>query len=133
MQAIARWGRRNVADDQPSRKAHLPPGAKVAMSGSWVTSTMVMPSRLSAVEQRHDFLAGMAVEVAGRFVGEDQLRRVDQRAGNRHALLLAARNAAGQRCGVIAEADPASIPRARRLAARALDAGIDQRQGDVVF
>ena len=75
------------------------------MSGSWVTSTMVMPLAVEFVEQRHDFLAGVAVQVAGRLVGQDQARPVDQRAGNGHALLLAAGNVVGQRFGVAAQAD----------------------------
>ena len=36
-------------------------------------------------------LARLGVEVAGRFVGEDQRRVVRQRTGNRDTLLLAAR------------------------------------------
>jgi hypothetical protein len=42
------------------------------------------------VEQRHDLGAAVAVEGAGGFVGEDDMAAVHQRAGDRHALLLAA-------------------------------------------
>ena len=45
-------------------------------------------------EQSHDFEAGILVEVAGRLVGEHQLRLVQQGARNRDPLLLAARSAA---------------------------------------
>ena len=41
-------------------------------------------------EQLEDVRAGFRVEVAGRFVGKDDLRIVDQRARDRHALHLAA-------------------------------------------
>jgi len=41
-------------------------------------------------EERRDLGAGMAVEVAGRLVGEDQRGLRDQGAGDRHALLLPA-------------------------------------------
>ena len=43
------------------------------------------------LEQRHDFARGPAVEVAGRLVGEQQVRLVGERARDRDALLLAAR------------------------------------------
>src|SRR5262245_54351513 len=38
----------------------------------------------------HDLVAGVRVEIAGRLVGEDDVRVVDQRPGDRNALLLAA-------------------------------------------
>ena len=41
-------------------------------------------------EEREDLLAGLRVEVAGRLVGDQQGAAVDQRPGDRHALLLAA-------------------------------------------
>ena len=66
-----------------------------AMSGSCVTSTMVMPGVAELLEERHDLDAGLRVEVAGRLVGEDDLRLADQRARDRDALLLAARELAG--------------------------------------
>jgi hypothetical protein len=61
------------------------------MSGSCVTSTIVMPLRPELLEQRHDLEAGARVEVAGRLVGEDQARLGHERARDRDALLLAAR------------------------------------------
>src|SRR5919198_629372 len=42
-----------------------------------------------------DDAGGARVEVAGRLVGEEQARAVDERAGDRDALLLAAREVAG--------------------------------------
>src|SRR5258708_35893802 len=43
------------------------------------------------LEHAHHLDGGLAVEVAGRFVGEEDLRLVDEGAGDGHALLLAAR------------------------------------------
>ncbi len=47
---------------------------------------LVQPS-----QQVHDLHAGAGVQVAGRFVGQDDGRRIDQRARNGHSLLLPAR------------------------------------------
>ena len=43
----------------------------------------------------HDLLIPL-IEIAGRLVGENQLRAVDERAGDAHALLLTAGQLAGQ-------------------------------------
>jgi hypothetical protein len=44
---------------------------------------------IEPLEDRHNLLAGLGVERAGRLVGQDDPWAVDQRAGDRHALLLA--------------------------------------------
>ena len=75
-----------------------------AMSGSCVISTTVLPSSFSLWKTRHDLLGGLRVEVAGRLVGEHELGLVDQRAGDRDALLLAARELA--RLVVLAAGQP---------------------------
>ena len=50
-----------------------------------------MPSsRLSLPEQVHHLAAGARVEIARRLVGQQDRRLVGQRAGDGHALLLAA-------------------------------------------
>ena len=51
-------------------------------------------------QQVGDLPAGGLVEVAGRFVGDEDGRARRQRAGDRHALLLAA----GQRAGIMRQA-----------------------------
>ena len=57
-----------------------------------MTSTSVVWRRAIDVEQQvDDVVAGAAVEIAGRLVGEQDRRIVGERAGDRHALLLAAR------------------------------------------
>ena len=60
---------------------------------------------VQALEQAHHLDAGPRVEVAGGLVGEQDRRVVDQRARNRHALLLAARQLVGMMAEPIAEAD----------------------------
>ena len=64
--------------------------AVAATSVSWVMSTIVRPAALQLVEQVHDLGAGVAVEVAGRLIGEDQRGFGDERSGDRDALLLSA-------------------------------------------
>jgi hypothetical protein len=49
-----------------------------------------LPGAVQFVEQREDLLRRVAVEVAGRLVGEHDCRRADQRPRDRHALALAA-------------------------------------------
>ena len=59
-------------------------------------------------------LPGRRVEVAGRLVGEDHARLDGERAGDRDALLLAARELRRQVVGALGEADLArAAPRAR--------------------
>ena len=83
------------------------------------------------LEQRHDLEAGAAVERAGRLVGEDQDRLVDQRPRDRDALLLAARQLRRAMVQPVAEADRRQ--RRARLARRVAraGAGIDHRQLDI--
>ena len=54
-------------------------------------TSVVSRDRLNLEQQVDDLLAGRAVQVAGRLVGEQDRRIVGQRARDRHALLLAAR------------------------------------------
>ncbi len=57
-----------------------------------MTMMMVLPSsRFETLQHREDFFRRCAIEVAGRFVGDDQRRVGDDCAGNRDALLLSAR------------------------------------------
>ena len=46
---------------------------------------------MQPMQQEHDFTRTVGVQRAGRFVGQDDLPTVHQRAGQGHALLLAAR------------------------------------------
>jgi len=56
-----------------------------------------------AQQTEHDLLVGL-VEVAGRFVRENQIGVIDQRAGHGHALLLAAGELRGQVFEAVTEA-----------------------------
>ena len=56
---------------------------------------------LQLLEQIDDVGLGVLVEIAGRLVGEQQRRRIDERTGNRDAALLAAGHAAGIRIGAV--------------------------------
>ena len=62
------------------------------------------PALLGArAQQAQDLGPGVDVEVAGRLVGQQQRRVVDQRAGDREALLLAAGELVRQRAGHLAQ------------------------------
>ena len=65
------------------------------------------------LEQRHDFDAGLRVEVAGRLVGEQDRRVVDERARDRDALALAARQLVGPVRHALAELDLVAAPASR--------------------
>ena len=54
------------------------------------------PSRVEPAEELHDLPALARVEVAGRLVGEEQLRAGNDGAGHRDELLLAAGELAGK-------------------------------------
>ncbi len=56
-------------------------------------------------KQRHDFLAGLGIEVACRFVGQQEGRFVDQGAGDGHALALAAGKFVGFVMNAVGQAD----------------------------
>ena len=77
-----------------SRRSARGSGARSGrQGGSWVTSSSVMPrSRLLGKQQVGDLPAGLGVEIAGRLVGDQDGGRGRQRAGDRDALLLAARS-----------------------------------------
>ena len=69
----------------------------------------------------HHAVAGRVVEVAGRLVGQQDLGVVGERADDRDALLLAAREPRRAVPRRSAEADP--VEQLRRLAARAAARG----------
>ncbi len=83
----------------------------------------------------HDLVRGAGVEIAGRLVGEQQARRVDQRARDGDALLLAARELARRVALAVAEAEQPQRP-ARpldaRLAARRPGRRVIKGQADVL-
>ena len=86
--------------------------AIAAASGSWVTITTARPAQ--PAEQLQDRGAVVGVEAPGRLVGQHELRVVDERAGDREPLLLAARQLARQVTGDVAQAELVDQPAARR-------------------
>src|SRR4051812_14795114 len=60
-----------------------------------------------AEQEFDDGIAGVLVKVAGRFIGEEELRRVHERTGHRYALAFAAGELGGQVCRSFSQADAA--------------------------
>ena len=81
-------------------------------------------------QQVEDLGARLRVEVAGRLVGEDDGGLVDQRAGDRDALLLAARELRGLVAAAVAEPDAREQARDPAVVGRA--PGELERQLDVL-
>jgi hypothetical protein len=86
------------------------------------------PLLVQPLKEFHDLDAGLGVQVAGRLVGQDHRRPVDQRAGDGDALLLAA----GEFVGLVVDGGrpdrPASAIPPHAGGVRARQAGVDQRQ-----
>ena len=80
------------------------------------------------LEQRHDFLAGLGIEIAGRFVRQQDGRLVHQRAGDGHALALAAGKFVGLVMNAVGQADVAQRLQRHLPALVGRHAGINQRQ-----
>jgi hypothetical protein len=97
-----------------------------------VTTISVTPWPLSVFEQAHDFLAGGAVEVAGRLVGENHRRLHDRGAGDGHALALPAGELVRAMVGAVLQAVVAQRLRHPLGTLRRRDAGERHRQGDVL-
>ena len=94
--------------------------ASAASSGSCVTSTSVVLRGAIDVEQQVDhLLPGRAVEIPGRLVGEQHRRVVGERAGDRDALLLAARELRRVMVAAIGEPDLVEQRSARAPGVRA--------------
>jgi hypothetical protein len=75
--------------------------------------------RVEIEQQRDDAFAGVRVEVAGGLVGEQHGRPRDERARDRHALLLAARELARIVAGAVLEPDARQRFQRRSRASRA--------------
>ena len=66
---------------------------------------IVVPPRVDLLEQVHDLARHQRIEVAGRLVGEQEARLAGERARDRDALLLAARELRRQVLHARGEAD----------------------------
>ena len=84
-------------------------------------------------EQRHDFRAGLRIEVAGRLVGQQDRRIVHERAGDRDALALpSGQLVRADVSSAIGSSTFSSAARARSWRSFGRHAGIDERQLHVV-
>ena len=84
---------------------------------------------LAGEEQVENRIAGGGIEIAGRLVGEEDLRTRGHRPGDRDALLLAARKLGGIMGETVAETDRLKLPRGDREGIRL--AGQFQRYRDI--
>ena len=75
-------------------------------SRSWVATTTVVPRAFDLAKQVHDLERQVGIEIAGRLVGEDELRIVDERARDGDPLLLASRQFLGQGVHAVLQTDP---------------------------
>lgn len=85
------------------------------------------------IERKHELRyarAGSCIEISGRFIGKQQLRSCDERACDRHALLLTAGKLLGIMRQPLAKTDP--IKQRSRLLARGGNAGELERQHDIL-
>ena len=87
--------------------------------------------RVEFGQQSHDVFAGLGVQCTGRLIGQYQLRAVDQRACDRHPLLLPARQLRGTVVTAFAQTHPLQRRQRARSALGSLDARINHRQFDV--
>ena len=85
---------RTIGADTAVGEHHPPPGATrdVLLVGHQHDRG---PAAIELLEQRQDLHRGRRVEIAGRFVGEQDRRPVDQGARDRHSLLLTAGQLSG--------------------------------------
>jgi hypothetical protein len=83
-------------------------------------------------QQGEDFVGGARVEVAGRFVGQDQRRPVYQRAGDRHALQFATRQRARPARAEAGQPDAGQQGFDADGMLPGFDAAEQQRHGDVL-
>ena len=91
-----------------------------------------LPLPVQRLEQAHDLLAGGAVEVAGRLVGQENAGRVDQRARDGDALPLSAGELVGPVLDPVAQPHPRERIAGERPALLRAQAGVDQGQLHVV-
>src|SRR5580765_6464128 len=84
------------------------------------------------LEEGHDLDAGVRVERAGRLVGEDDQRLGDERARDRHALLLPARELGRMVARPLGKADALEHPHGTLEALFLRHAGVEQGQLDIL-
>ena len=83
-------------------------------------------------DERHDRCAGGAVEVPGRFVGEDDRRTPDEGPGDRDPLPLPSGELGGLEARASGEADPLDRLIRAPIPLGGADVGVEQPVGDVL-
>ena len=80
----------------------------------------------------HHFHRGLAVQCAGRFVGQDNLGPGDECPGYGHPLFLSAAHFVGHVCGPVLQAQAVQVLQCQRVAPLAAHALVEQGQGYVL-
>ena len=124
-------GGTRVAHDRAVFHRHAPPRAR-ADRRVVRDDDQCHAARVQGLEQVHDIVAGGAIEVARRLVGEDQRRLHDGGARDRHPLALAAGELVRPVPGAVGDAVVVQRLRDARGALLRRDAGQHHRQGDVL-
>jgi hypothetical protein len=83
-------------------------------------------------EEAKDCVAGVGVEITGRFIGENQARIIDKSAGDSRALLLATGELAGTVAGAIDHFDGLESGQSAFAALFGRDAAVNHGQLDVL-
>src|ERR1039458_9026682 len=83
------------------------------------------------LEQLDDFTTGVRIEIAGRFIGQEQFRLVDERAGDGHALLFAAGKFGRPVLHTVLETNPGEQVASARPGLADGSAGHARRQTDI--
>ena len=86
---------------------------------------------VESFEQLDDFTTGMRIEIAGRFIGQEQFRLVDEGAGDGHALLLAAGKFGRPVLHAVLETNPGEQVASARPGLADGSAGHARRQTDI--
>src|ERR1044071_10042617 len=84
------------------------------------------------LEDADDLVAGLLIEIAGRLVGEDERRVVDQRTGDGDALALAAGELVRAVLGAVDQADALERFHGPLAPVAAAGAGVEQRELDIL-
>ena len=90
------------------------------------------PAAVQLLELDHDLHARARVEIAGRLVGQDHDRIVDERAGNGYPLLLAAGQLGRPMVPAVAQADHAELLERPPMPLAGVAGAVEQRQRDVL-
>ena len=114
-----------VLDDRAAVHEHDAVATSRAKPSSWVTTIIVMPVRGEVAHHLEHLADELGIERRGRLVEQHELRPHRQRAGDRDALLLAAREL--DRVGVALVGEPDPLEQRQRLVGRLARAGASAR------